>query len=149
MGIESLLPIYQRSSTNLQISLNKLCRSKERVLLSCVCLGIVVGCFGTVFFLPELRTGIALPSINSVYKVYEQVQKAGPEFILQLPPLAKDDLNNLKYQQHHGQIDKPDFHLIEDQARLKAKIELEDLNQQKVLPKPFIPPKKSDSVTER
>ena len=134
------------------ISLNRLCRSKKRILLTFVCVGLVIGCFGTVFFLPELRTGIALPSIKSVYKVYEQVQKAGPEFILQLPPLAKDDSGgDVRYQQHHGQIDKPDFHLIEDQARLKAKIDreekLEANNQQKVLPRPVIFPQNSYSVS--
>ena len=154
MGIENLLPISQRPPANMPISLNKLCRSKERILLTFLCVGLVIGCFGTVFFLPDLRTGIALPSIKSVYKVYEQVQKAGPEFILQLPPLAKDDHSDVKYQQHHGQIDKPDFHLIEDQARLKAKIELEEKlesvnNLQKVLPRPSIVASKTQRVTEK
>lgn len=150
MGLENILPTYHRSPTKLPISLNKLCRSKERVLLGFVCFGLVVACFGTVFFLPELRTGIALPSLNSVYKVYEHVQKVGPEFILQLPPLAKDDIHEGKSQQHHGQIDKPDFHLLEDQARLRAKIETEERleleqNQLKVLPKPMIPSSKSET----
>lgn len=127
------------------ISLNRLCRSKERLLLSIVCLGLVAGCFGLVFFLPDFKT--SMPSINSVYnKVYEKVQKVGPEFILQLPPLEKDDVHGGKSQDHHGQIDKPDFHLLEDQARLKAKIEYEEQvekNQQKVLPRPAIPPSKT------
>lgn len=83
--------------------------------------------------------------MNSVYnKVYEKV-KVGPEFILQLPPLAKDDVHDGKSQQHHGQIDKPDFHLLEDQARLKAKIEYEEQleqNQQKVLPDLLFSPEK-------
>lgn len=96
---------------------------------------------------PELRTGMDLPSIKSVYNnVYQQVQKAGPEFILQLPPLEKDDKHpDGAGFQHHGQIDKPDFHLLEDQARLKAKIEDEEHNQQKVLPRPNIPSLKTDS----
>lgn len=154
MGLENILPTYHRSPTKLPISLNKLCRSKERVLLGFVCFGLVIACFGTVFFLPELRTGIALPSINSVYKVYEHVQKVGPEFILQLPPLAKDDVHDGKSQQHHGQIDKPDFHLLEDQARLRAKIETEEKleleqNQLKVLPKPMIPSSKSEASVSR
>jgi len=153
MGIENLLPISQRPPANMSISLYKLFRPKMRIFLTFVCVGLVVGCFGTVFFLPDLRTGIALPSIKSVYKVYEQVQKAGPEFILQLPPLAKDENSDVKYQQHHGQIDKPDFRLIEDQARLRAKIELEEKlesvnNQQKVLPRPSIIPLKSITATE-
>lgn len=148
MGLESLLPISQRPPANMPISLNRLCRSKERILLTFVCVGLVIGCFGTVFFLPDL------PSIKSVYKVYEKVQKAGPEFILQLPPLAKDDHSDVKYQQHHGQIDKPDFHLIEDQARLKAKIELEEKlenvnNQQKVLPRPSLIPLKTQKPSEK
>lgn len=152
MGLENILPTYHRSPTKLPISLNKLCRSKERVLLGFVCFGLVIGCFGTVFFLPELRTGIALPSINSVYKVYEHVQKVGPEFILQLPPLAKDEVPESKIQQHHGQIDKPDFHLLEDQARLKAKIETEEKleqerNQLKVLPRPVIPSSKIEATS--
>ena len=148
MGLENILPTYHRASpTKLPISLNKLCRSKERVLLGFVCFGLVVACFGTVFFLPELRTGFALPSINSVYNVYKNVQKGGPEFILQLPPLAKDDIHDGRSQQHHGQIDKPDFHLLEDQARLKAKIETEEMqNQMKVLPKPLIPSSKSEAA---
>ncbi len=149
MAMENLLPVYHRSPTKLPLSFNRLCRSKERLLLTVVCVGLVVGCFGTVFFLPELRTGMALPSINSVYnKVYQQVQKAGPEFILQLPPLEKDDKHpDGAGFQHHGQIDKPDFHLLEDQARLKAKIEDEEHNQQKVLPRPNIPSQKSDSTS--
>lgn len=154
MGLENILPTYHRSPNKLPISLNKLCRSKERVLLGFVCFGLVVGCFGTVFFLPDLRTGIALPSINSVYKVYEHVQKVGPEFILQSPPLAKDDIHEARSQQHHGQIDKPDIHLLEDQARLRAKIEIEERleleqNQLKVLQKPMIPSGKNDGPSSR
>lgn len=152
MGIENVLPTYHRSPTKLPVSFNKLCRSKERVFLTCICVGLVVGCFGTVFFLPDLRTGIALPSINSVYKVYEHVQKVGPESFLQMPPLEKDDRHPDGVGQHHGQIDRPDFHLLEDQARLKAKIEYEEMlekNQQKVLPRPNIPSLNSDSSTSR
>lgn len=146
-----VLPTYHRSPTKMPlVSLNRLCRSKERLLLTVVCVGLVVGCFGTVFFLPDLRAGMALPSINSVYnKVYEQVQKAGPEFILQLPPLEKDDKHPDGGYQHHGQIDRPDFHLLEDQARLRAKIENEEQNQQKVLPRPNIPTAKVESSSSR
>lgn len=150
MGLEDILPTYHRSPSKLPISLNKLCRSKERLLLILVCFGfVIVACFGTVFFLPS--TGIALPSVNSVYKVYEQVQKVGPEFILQLPPLEKDDVHESRAQQHHGQIDKPDFHLLEDQARLRAKIETEERlelekNQMRVLPRPIIPSSKPGST---
>ena len=50
MGLENILPTYHRSPTKLPISLNKLCRSKERVLLGFVCFGLVIACFGTVFF---------------------------------------------------------------------------------------------------
>ena len=88
--------------------------------------------------------------MNSVYKVYEHVQKVGPEFILQLPPLEKDDRHpDGRGPQHHGQIDRPDFHLLEDQARLRAKIESEERlerNQQKVLPKPNIPSQRSEAA---
>lgn len=152
MGLESILPVYQRSPSKLPISFNRLWRSKERVLLGFVCFGLVIACFGTVFFLPDLRTGIALPSIDSVYKVYQQVQKVGPELILQVPPLAKDDLHDGKNQPHHGQIDRPDIHLLEDQARLKAKIENEEKleqNQQKVLPRPVIPQSRDTSQAPR
>ena len=154
MGIENILPIHShhRSPSKIPITFNRLWRSKERLLVALMCFGLVIGCFGTVFFLPELRTGIALPSLNSVYKqVYKQVQKVGPEFILPLPPLAKDDAE-AKLQQHHGQIDKPDFHLLEDQARLKAKIEREEQseqekNQQRVIPRPLIPQELANDVT--
>lgn len=143
MALEGILPTYQtRSPSKLPISLNRLWRSKERVLLGFVCFGIVIACFGTVFFLPDLRTGIALPSIDSVYKVVQQVQKVGPELILQVPPLARDDPHDGRNQAHHGQIDRPDIHLLEDQARLRAKIEYDEKmeqNQQKVLPRPVIP----------
>lgn len=79
------------------------------------------------------------------FKVYEHVKKVGPELILLQPPLAKDDIHEPgKVQQFHGQIDKPAIHLLEDQARLKAKIEQEEQsklekNQQRVIPKPFLP----------
>lgn len=141
MGTESLLPLHSRSPSHFPV-LNRLWRSKERLLLGFMCLALVVICFGTVFFVPDLRTGMAVPSMDSVYKVYHQVRNAGPEFILPLPPLVKDE--HQIYGQHHGQIDKPDFHLLEDQARLQAKMELEEReelerNQQRVLQRPLIP----------
>lgn len=153
MALEGILPTYQtRSPSKLPISLNRLWRSKERVLLGFVCFGIVIACFGTVFFLPDLRTGLALPSIDSVYKVVQQVQKVGPELILQVPPLARDDPHDGRNQAHHGQIDRPDIHLLEDQARLRAKIEYDEKmeqNQQKVLPRPVIPQARDTSESTR
>lgn len=146
MGLESILPVYQRSPTKLPVSFNRLWRSKERVLLGFVCFGLVIACFGTVFFLPDLRTGIALPSIDSVYKVYQEVKKVGPELILPAPPLAKDDSHDGRNQPHHGQIDRPDIHILEDQARFKAKIEEDEKqNQQRVLPRPAIPNQARDT----
>ena len=146
MGTQNVLPVHHRSPSKISpISFNRLWRSKERLLLSVVCFGLVIGCFGTVFFLPDFRAGFALPSINSVFKVYKQVQNVGPELILPPPPLSHDEreAGHLPHG-HHGQIDKPDIHLIQDKEKLQRKIDESESAkiQQQVIPKPFIPPDK-------
>ena len=61
-------------------------------------------------------------NMNRVYRVYKGLQDAGRDILLPAPPLESgDDLGQVP-NHHHGVIDKPDPHKVEDRAKLLAQI---------------------------
>lgn len=137
-------------------------RPKERVLVM-----LILGTFGfvsfaTIWYLPDKQMSGA--NANKVYNVYKKMEEAGRDLILPPPPQAMDpDFRNEEGQQEapnvmrgHGHNPlEPDFHKVEDKARLLAKVELDkqleemhNRNQQRQqLPKPNIKPPHSPSLS--
>ncbi|XP_072744987.1 mannosyl-oligosaccharide alpha-1,2-mannosidase IA-like isoform X2 [Anoplolepis gracilipes] len=138
------LPSYQRFANGVPVPLftRRSFRPREKYLILLVFLTFGVVCFGAFFFLPDFRTGGA--AVKSVYRVYQRMQKAGPELLLPVPPRASGDGKDshspagghpnavpLGHEDSHHQ----DVHLIEDKQKLQAKID-EEYQQQKTLEKP-------------
>jgi len=103
-------------------------RTREKYLILLVLATFGFFCFGAIFFLPDkgsLGAGEEVPS-NKVYRVYKGIQEAGRDLILPLPPLNEpqnDGLSRANF--HHGVIDRPDPHKVEDKAKLLAQVELD------------------------
>lgn len=96
-------------------------------------------CFGTFFFLPEFRGSSS--AADSVYKVYDQIKRAGPELLIPPPPHLESEHKKLGVE---TQV-KP--HIVGDREKLKAKIEQDgDL---KVLERPDIGPYPKSSSTAK
>ncbi|KAK4883329.1 hypothetical protein RN001_006648 [Aquatica leii] len=88
-------------------------------------------CFGTFFFLPEFKGSRS--TADTVYQVYDKIKRAGPELLIPPPPHLEDDKESLRLIRHDVE-DQIDPHIIEDKAKLKAKIEQDE--QLKVLERP-------------
>ncbi|XP_015115798.1 mannosyl-oligosaccharide 1,2-alpha-mannosidase IA isoform X1 [Diachasma alloeum] len=141
----NLLPSYQRFVNGVPVPLfsRRSFRPKEKYLIVLVFLTFSALCFGT-FFLPDFRnTGGAY---NSVYQVYQKIQKAGPDLLLPAPPHgysgSKDshgpggnvNIIHIGLERPNNAEDE-DIHIIEDKQKLQAKID-EEYQQQKTLEKP-------------
>lgn len=136
-----ILPSYQRflNGAPVPTSTRRSFRPKEKYLIILVFLTFGIVCFGAFFFLPEFR---GAGTVNSVYKVYRHMQKAGPELLIPAPSHNEDasvstgklSLGLLR----HNVESQQDPHRLEDRARLQAKIEEEDRKNQKVLERPDI-----------
>lgn len=88
---------------------------------------------GTFFYLPELRPSTG--TRESVYKVYKQVQDAGPDLLIPAPPIADELKGSGKLHRHFNYHNEVDPHVLVDRQKLQAKIEEEQRNQ-KVLERP-------------
>jgi len=102
-------------------------RSREKYLILMVLATFAFICFGAIFFLPE-KSSKELSAVNKVYRVYKGIQDVGRDLILPPPPLFDDSDGlelNVKQNFHHGVIDKPDPHKVEDKAKLLAQVELD------------------------
>ncbi|XP_043469898.1 mannosyl-oligosaccharide 1,2-alpha-mannosidase IA isoform X1 [Leptopilina heterotoma] len=139
-----ILPSYQRIVNGVpgQLFLRRSFRPREKYLILLVFLTFGVVCFGAFFFLPDFRNGTGGAAVNSVYRVYQHMQKAGPELLIPAPPHSKD--NHISgYGGHRNDLDTyhdfkgQDIHIIEDKQKLQAKIE-EENQQQKTLEKPDV-----------
>ncbi|KAG5335820.1 MA1A1 mannosidase, partial [Acromyrmex heyeri] len=139
-----VLPSYQRLANGVPVPLfsRRSFRPREKYLILLVFMTFGVVCFGAFFYLPDFRTGGA--AVNSVYRVYQSMQKAGPELLLPVPPRASGDVKDSRSSAighpnavppgHEGS-DHQDVHLVEDKQKLQAKIN-EEYQQQKTLEKP-------------
>ncbi|XP_066598094.1 mannosyl-oligosaccharide alpha-1,2-mannosidase IA-like isoform X2 [Prorops nasuta] len=144
-----VLPSYQRLVNGVPVPLfsRRSFRPREKYLILLVFLTFFIVCFGTFFFLPDFRNSIGGGvAANSVYRVYQHAQKAGPELLIPAPPResydfkyfhasARGNPNALPFGHGHG--DHQDIHLIEDKQKLQAKID-EEYQQQKTLEKPEV-----------
>lgn len=124
-------------------------RAREKYLIVMVLFTFCCVCFIAFFSLPDkgAPSGEAQEPMNKVYRVYKGIQDVGRDLILPAPPINDPDSADGSFgvnpNQHHGVMDKPDPHKIEDKAKLLAQIELDKQieeirkrQQQQVLPKP-------------
>lgn len=126
-----VLPSYQRLANGVPVPLfsRRSFRPREKYLILLVFMTFGVVCFGAFFYLPDFRTGGA--AVNSVYRVYQRMQKAGPELLLPVPPRASGDVKDSRSSAighpnavppgHEGS-DHQDVHLLEDKQKLQVRI---------------------------
>lgn len=128
----SVLPTYQRFVNGVPVPTfsRKSFRPREKYLIVLVFLTFGLVCFGTFFFLPEFRGSNS--TVDSVYKVYRHMQKAGPELLIPAPPFLNEQ-HEAQRLIRHGE-DKVDPHVIDDRNKLAAKIEQD--SELKVLERP-------------
>lgn len=116
-----ILPTYQRFVNGVPVPQfsRKSFRPREKYLIVLVFLTFGLVCFGTFFFLPEFRGGNS--TVDSVYKVYQHMQKAGPELLIPAPPYLHDQSDSQRLIRHDDEKIGP--HVIDDRNKLFAKIE--------------------------
>lgn len=116
-----ILPTYQRFVNGVPVPQfsRKSFRPREKYLIVLVFLTFGLVCFGTFFFLPEFRGGNS--TVDSVYKVYQHMQKAGPELLIPAPPYLHDQSDSQRLIRHDEEKIGP--HVIDDRNKLFAKIE--------------------------
>lgn len=138
MATTGILPTYQRflNGAPVPTSTRRSFRPREKYLILLVFFTFGVVCFGAFFFLPEFR---GAGTVNSVYKVYRHMQKAGPELLIPAPPHGEEisESGKLSLLRHNAESHQ-DPHRLEDRAKLLAKIEEEDKKNQKVLERPDV-----------
>lgn len=139
MAFGGVFPLY--SKRNGSWALRRLFRSREKVLIFLVGLTFLFICIGPIFFLPELRGGLST-RVDHVYKVYKQMQKAGPELILPPPPPQSEEGGGAIRKHEgvfHNVVDHNDVHLADDKQRLLEKINNdEEMRQLRVIEKPVV-----------
>lgn len=130
----SILPSYQRFVNGVPVTLfsRRSFRPREKYLILLVFLTFGVVCFGAFFFLPDFRSGTGGAAVNSVYRVYQHMQKAGPELLIPAPPRLPVGLKgsmghpNAVPPGHEG-IDHQDVHLLEDKQKLQVRDSVREL----------------------
>lgn len=140
MAFGGVLPLH--SKRNGSWALRRIFRSREKVLIFLVGLTFLFICIGPIFFLPELRGGLST-RVDHVYKVYKQMQKAGPELILPPPPPQSGEDEGGAIRKHegvfHNVVDHNDIHLADDKQRLLDKINNdEEMRHLRVIEKPVV-----------
>lgn len=115
-----ILPTYQRFVNGVPVPQfsRKSFRPREKYLIVLVFLTFGLVCFGTFFFLPEFRG--ANSTVDSVYKVYQHMQKAGPELLIPAPPYLNEQSESRLIRHDEDKVDR---HVIDDRNKLFAKIE--------------------------
>jgi mannosyl-oligosaccharide alpha-1,2-mannosidase len=124
-----VLPSYQRFANGVPVPLfsRRSFRPREKYLILLVFLTFGIVCFGAFFFLPDFRTGGA--AVNSVYRVYQHMQKAGPDLLLPVPPRASSEIKGSRSAGGHPNAvppghegsDHQDVHLVEDKQKLQVR----------------------------
>lgn len=143
MSMTGILPSYQRFVNGVPIPLKRSFRPREKSVICLVFATFCLVCFGTFFYLPELRSSGG--RVESVYKVYDQIKRAGPDLLIPPPPQLEDTREAQRFLRHEEDA-KDDPHIIGDREKLKAKID-ED-RELKVLERPdeaVVIPKRSSS----
>ncbi|XP_068212905.1 mannosyl-oligosaccharide 1,2-alpha-mannosidase IA isoform X1 [Palaemon carinicauda] len=138
MAFGGVIPLYNKR--NGSWLLRRVFRSREKVLIFLVCLTFLFICIGPIFFLPDLRGGLST-KVDHVYKVYKQMQKAGPELILPPPPPDSGELGPIRKHEgvYHNVVNPNDIHLTDDKQRLMEKINNdEELRNMRVIEKPVV-----------
>ncbi|KAL3276557.1 hypothetical protein HHI36_011931 [Cryptolaemus montrouzieri] len=131
----SIFPSYQRIVNRIPLAFSRRSfRSCEKYIIILVFLTFGLVCFGTLFFLPEFRNSATRS--ESVYKVYDQIKRAGPELLIPPPPLenSREAPKLLRHEMDTNEGEDP--HLIDDREKFKAKIEQDA--ELKVLERPDI-----------
>lgn len=135
MTSTSVFPSYQRIVNRIPLAFTRRSfRSCERYIIILVFITFGIVCFGTLFYLPDLRNTAARS--ESVYRVYDQIKRAGPELLIPPPPL-ENSREAPRILRHEGEINfGEDPHLLDDKEKFRAKIE-QDIDL-KVLERPDI-----------
>lgn len=115
-----MLPTYRNASGSGGPSLfsRKSFRAREKFLIVLVFLTFCFVCFCGFFFLPDNF------GTHRVLHVYKQFQKAGPEIFIPAPPIEHENHQNSNHHRRSGE-DGSDVHLLDDRAKLAAKIKNE------------------------
>ncbi|KAJ8927349.1 hypothetical protein NQ314_020197 [Rhamnusium bicolor] len=144
MSATGILPTYQRFVNGVPVPFSRRSfRAREKYVIFLVFVTFGLVCFGTFFFLPEFRTG---GTAESVYKVYDQIKRAGPELLIPPPPHLEDSREAPKLMRHDEDF-RVDPHVIGDREKLRAKIEQD--GELKVLERPDLGrPKTSSTVRQ-
>ncbi|XP_031343068.1 mannosyl-oligosaccharide 1,2-alpha-mannosidase IB-like [Photinus pyralis] len=134
MTVTGILPSYQRFVNGVPVPFSrKSFRQREKYIIFLVFITFGFVCFGTFFFLPEFKGSKS--TAESVYQVYDKIKRAGPELLIPPPPHLDDEKDSLKIPViRHDAEDQIDPHIIDDKAKLQAKIEQDE--QLKVLERP-------------
>lgn len=145
MTATGILPTYQRFVNGVPVPFSRrYFRPREKYVIILAVLTFCLVFFCTFFFLPEFR-GTNNTSESGGYKVYEQLKKAGSDFLLPPPPPLGDSKESKIMRHDDDTLEDP--HVVDDREKLKAKIEQDgDL---KVLERPDMGLRKSTSSTAR
>ncbi|XP_044261687.1 mannosyl-oligosaccharide alpha-1,2-mannosidase IA-like isoform X1 [Tribolium madens] len=128
MTSTGILPTYQRFINGVPVPFSRRSfRAREKYVIFSVFATFGLVCFGTFFFLPEFRSN----SSDSVYKMYDQIKRAGPELLIPPPPHLADEAPRLLRHEDDVRVDP---HVIGDREKLRAKVD-ED-RELKVLERP-------------
>ncbi|XP_049821507.1 mannosyl-oligosaccharide 1,2-alpha-mannosidase IA-like isoform X1 [Aethina tumida] len=145
MSVTQILPVYHRIVNGVPVPFTRRSfRAKEKYVIFLVFVTFGLICFGTFFFLPEFR-GSNGPA-DSMYKVYDQIKRAGPELLIPPPPHLEDSREAQKIVRHETDA-QLDPHIIGDRQKLKAKIEQD--SELKVLERPDLGVRKTSSTVGR
>ncbi|KAF5300146.1 hypothetical protein FQR65_LT09237 [Abscondita terminalis] len=132
MNASGIIPTYQRFVNGVPVPFSrKSFRPREKYVIFLVFITFGLVCFGTFFFLPEFKGSRS--TADTVYQVYDKIKRAGPELLIPPPPHLDDEKESLRLVRHDVE-DQIDPHIIEDKAKLRAKIEQDE--QLKVLERP-------------
>ncbi|KYB24855.1 mannosyl-oligosaccharide alpha-1,2-mannosidase IA isoform X1 [Tribolium castaneum] len=128
MTSTGILPTYQRFINGVPVPFSRRSfRAREKYVIFTVFATFGLVCFGTFFFLPEFRSN----SSDSVYKMYDQIKRAGPELLIPPPPHLDEEAPRLLRHEDDVRVDP---HVIGDREKLRAKVD-ED-RELKVLERP-------------
>lgn len=146
MTATGILPTYQRFVNGVPVPFSRrYFRPREKYVIILAVLTFCLVFFCTFFFLPEFRGTNSFSEGGGGYKVYEQLKKAGSEFLLPPPPPLGDSKESKIIRHDDDTLEDP--HVVDDREKLKAKIEQD--GELKVLERPDLGLRKSTSSTSR
>lgn len=125
-----LLPSYQRFANRVPATLfsRRSFRPREKYLILLVFVTFGLICFGGYFFLPDYSSLSDDSAVNRVYRVYQQMQKAGPDLLIPAPPLRDSSVVSKDSDGHQKDIPvgheddryHQDIHDIKDKEKLQV-----------------------------